>query len=87
MPTELKTSRYTRVVPADDGWMLLYNALTNSFARVPPPLQDTVREILRDPDGSAGDAEQAARLKAELHKGGFLVDAGLDELGLQCLAN
>jgi uncharacterized protein len=87
MPTGLKTSRYTRVVPADDGWMLLYNALTNSFARVPPPLHDAVREILRDPDGSAGDAGQAATLKAELRKGGFLVDAGLDELGLQRLTN
>ncbi len=86
-PPGLKTSRYTRLVPADDGWMLLYNALTNSFARVPPPLQDAVREILRDPDGSGGDAGQAARLKAELRKGGFLIDAGLDELDLQRLTN
>jgi len=87
MPTELKTSRYTRLVPADDGWMLLYNALTNSFARVPPPLLGAVQEILRDPDGPAGDAEQAARLKADLRKGGFLLDAGLDELELQRLTN
>jgi len=52
-PTRLKTSQYTRLVPADDGWKLLYNALTNAFARVPPSWQDAVQEILLDPGGSA----------------------------------
>lgn len=83
----LKTSRYNHFFQADDGYVLAYNALTNSFARVTESKSNVIKKILIDPNAFSFDTKEKEKLKDDLFKGGFLIDEEIDEIAFLKMRN
>jgi len=77
---ELKVSRYNHFFKADDEYILAYNALSNSFARVKGEEYEIIKSILKDPNGFSFDSEEKNKLKDDLLSGSFLIGEELDEI-------
>ncbi len=75
----MKTSRYNRFAPADDGAIIAFNALTGALATLAPEQRATVEQILLSPDDFRYDTEDKQKLKNDLVSAGFLLDDSYDE--------
>lgn len=83
----LNVSRYNHFFQADDGYILAYNALTNTFARVTEPESIIIKKILIDPKAFSFDTQEKKKLKDDLIKGGFLIDEEFDEIAFLKMRN
>ncbi len=76
----LKASRHNFFFDADDGYVLAYNAFSNSFARVSSEEFNLIKNLLDDPNNPLYSTETYERFRNDLKKGSFLIDEILDEL-------
>lgn len=82
-----KSSRYNYFIPADDGYVLAYNALSNALARVTSDKYELIRDILENPDRTAEENAVISGLRNDLIKGFFLVESDFDEIGILKMRN
>lgn len=83
----IKASKYNFFINADDGYILAYNAFSNSLARVEPEKFELIRQILRAPAEFSFDTAEKKKLKKNLLKGYFLIDDRLDEIEILKMRN
>ncbi len=76
----LTVSRYNFFFNADDGYVLAYNAFSNSFARVSSEEFNIIKNLIDDPNNPSYSTETYERFRNDLKKGSFLTDESLDEL-------
>lgn len=84
---KLKTSNYNFFFDAEDGYILAYNAFSNSFARVDREKFKLIEKILEAPGKFSFDSEEKEKLKKDLVKGYFLIDERLSELEILKMRN
>ena len=78
----LKESKYNHFFKTDDGCVLAYNAFSNSFAKVTTENFLIIEEILANTEHYTYRTPLQKKLKDDLLRGGFLIDAGLDEFAI-----
>jgi len=76
----MRPSRFNRLVRAQDGAWLLFNAYTTALAEIEPDDLAFVRACLEDPGGTSPADDHQRELLDGLERGGFLVEDGVDEL-------
>lgn len=74
-----KSSNYNHFYKSDAGYILAYNAFSNSFARVTPNNFEKIKLILDNHESVQQNQEEYEKLKKNLIHGGFLIDQCLDE--------
>ncbi len=84
---KLKPSRYNFFFEADDGYILAYNALSNSLARVDQEKSTLIKKILKNPNKFSFNTDDKEKLKKDLLKGYFLIDEALDEVEILKMRN
>jgi uncharacterized protein len=83
----LKESHYNYFFKSEDGFILAYNALSNSFARIPKEQYKITRQILKGPNYFINDSEEKDNMLKSLLKGSFVIDEDIDEIGLLKMRN
>lgn len=76
----MKASRYNIFFSGKNGFRLVYNTMRGGLLRLTEDQCDEARRILSNPNGPLAEAQGSGELWQTLCEGGFLIEAGMDEI-------